>query len=223
MQWLGSPLDRLRDGARDYAGRGWRIAPAHYPSAPGWRRLGGRHRPAAGCCSCRDAGCDRPGAHPLSLKWSTDATADLDTIVYWWYGPQPWNVVLPTGEFFDVWRAPVDVAGRALESLHAAGAPAGPVAHTPAGAWLLFTGPRLGEPMIDLPPELPVAHHGDGDYVLAPPSQAAGGAVRWWRPPPAAGTRSPRLPRWEPVAEALLAAARHRGPGCAVVPVPRAG
>jgi hypothetical protein len=154
------------------------------------------------------------------VNWSTDATADLDTIVYWWYGPKPWNIVLATGELFDVWRAPVDVAGRALEMMRAAGVPPGPVAHTPAGEWLLFTEPRLGEQPIELPTDLPVTYHGNGDYVLAPPSQHGGAAVRWWRPP---ALSCPRVPRWEPIAEALLRAARHRLPTPAVVPVPRTG
>lgn len=220
MHWLSSPLDRLRDGAREYADRGWRIAPAHYQSPPGRHRRNGRHRPAGDTCSCRDLRCARPGAHPLSVNWNTDATADLDTIVYWWFGPQPWNVVLPTGELFDVWRAPVDVAGRALETMRTAGVAPGPVAHTPAGEWMLFTEPRLGEPPIEFPPELPVAYHGTGDYILAPPSQSGGSVVRWWRPP---APPNSRMPRWEPVAAALLRAARHRRPSPAVVPVPRTG
>jgi len=220
MHWLSSPLDWLRDGGREYADRGWRIAPAHYVSTPGRHRRNGRHRPAGDTCSCRDPRCIRPGAHPLGVNWSTDATADLDAIVYWWYGPQPWNVVLPTGELFDVWRAPLDVASRALESLRAAGNAVGPVTYAPAGEWLFFTEARLGEPNIELPPDLPVAYHGGGDYVLAPPSQLADAAVRWWRPP---APIHPRMPRWEPIAEALLRAARRRRPGPAVVPVPRAG
>jgi Bifunctional DNA primase/polymerase, N-terminal len=220
MHWLSSPLDRLRDGAREYADRGWRIAPAHYLSAPGRHRRNPKQRPVEDICSCRDLRCPSPGAHPLSVDWSTNATADLDTVVYWWYGPQPWNVVLATGELFDVWRAPVDVAGRALEALRVAGTAVGPVAHTPSGEWLLFTEARLGEPPLDLPPDLALAYHGLGDYVLAPPSQIGTSAVRWWRPP--AG-QHPRMPRWEPIADALLSSARHRRPSPAVVPVPRTG
>jgi hypothetical protein len=220
MHWLSSSLDRLREGAREYAERGWRIAPAHYLSVPGRHRRYGRNQPTAECCSCRDQRCRRPGAHPLSVRWRTDATADLGTIGYWWYGPQPWNIALVTGELFDIWRAPADVSSRALEILSTVGARLPPVAHAPTGEWLLFTEARLGEPLIDIPPELPVTCHGEGDYVLAPPSQSGGGTVRWWRPPTAACAR---LPRWEPVAEALVQAARHRRSGRAVVPVPRAG
>jgi hypothetical protein len=226
MHWLSSPLDRLRDAVREYAERGWRLAPAHYLSTPGRHRRNGRRRPAEDACSCRDLRCNRPGGHPLSPNWSTEATVDLGTVRYWWYGPQPWNVVLPTGEMFDVWRAPVDVAGRALETLRAVGRPVGPVAHTPEGEWLFFTEARLGEPAFEVPPGVPVRYHGAGDYVLAPPSRLALAPLRWWRPP--APTHPvlpphPVMPRWEPVAEALPRAARHPRPSRAVVPMPRTG
>jgi len=222
MSRLSSPPGRLRDAAREYAERGWRLAPGHYLSAPGRHRRGGRHRPTEDTCSCRNPRCDQPGAHPLSPHWSIEATTDLYMLAYWWYGPQPWNIILPTGELFDVWQAPLGVATQALQTLRAASQPIGPVAHTPEGEWLFFTESRLGEPTPQLPPDLPVAYRGTGDYVLAPPSRLAGTAIRWWQPPAPA---YPRMPNWEPIARALLHAARHhgRGPIPAVVPVPRAG
>lgn len=220
MHWLSSPLDRLRDGAREYADRGWRVAPAHYLSIPGRHRRNAKRRPLGDTCSCRDLRCPRPGAHPLSPRWAIDGTTDAGTIEYWWGGPQPWNITLPTGELFDVWRAPVDVAGRALESLRASAAEVGPVAHTPSGEWLFFTAARLGDEPLEVPAGLPVTYHGPDDYVLAPPSQQAGSGMRWWRAPDPADHR---LPRWEPIAEALLRLARQRRAGPTVVPMPRAG
>src|SRR5262249_41648028 len=108
------------------------------------------------------------------------------------------------------------------QTLRAASQPVGPVAHTPQGEWLFFTESRLGEPTPQLPPDLPVAYRGTGDYVLAPPSPLAGTAIRWGQPPAPA---SPRMPNWEPIARPLPPAARHhgRGPIPAVAPVPRAG
>ncbi|HSV68234.1 MAG TPA: bifunctional DNA primase/polymerase [Mycobacteriales bacterium] len=208
--------------AREYANRGWRIAPAHYELTPGRHRRNGRHRSAGDVCSCRDPRCTQPGAHPLSVDWAADATTDLGTIRYWWYGPQPWNVVLPTGDLFDVWRAPLDVASRAMESLRNAGRAVGPVAHTPTGEWLFFTDARLASVAINIPHDVPVSYHGPGEYVLAPPSRLTGAQLRWWRPPAPATLR---LPRWEPIAEALLRAGRRRNipETHEVVPVPRAG
>lgn len=222
MQWLSSQLDRLRDGARDYGERGWRIAPAHYVCAPGRHRRAGRHRPPGEVCSCRDTRCTRPGAHPLSPTWAADATYDPSLIAHLWYGPQPWNVLLPTGDLFDVWQAPLDVASRALDELRAARRAIGPVAYTPLGEWMLFTRARLGAPPLRLPDGLPLTYHGPGSYVLAPPSQLAGASIRWWRPP---SPIAPRLPRWEPIVEALQRAARSRHVPEAhdIVPVPRAG
>ncbi|MCA1682842.1 MAG: bifunctional DNA primase/polymerase, partial [Actinobacteria bacterium] len=151
MQWLSSPLDRLRDGARELAAREWPIAPAHYVSTPGRHRRHGRHRLAGEVCSCRDVRCGRPGAHPLSADWHADATIDPFTVGCWWYGPQPWNILLPTGLMFDVWSAPFDVASRALETLRSSGCPIGPVAHSPNGEWLFFTEARPAQPPIELP------------------------------------------------------------------------
>src|SRR5262249_28061837 len=178
--------------------------------------------PTEDTCSCRNPRCDQPGTHPLSPRWSIEATTDLDMLAYWWYGPQPWNIVLPTGELFDVWPAPLGVAAHALQTLRAASDAVAPVATTPLGEWLSFTESRLGDPSPQPPPALPVVYHGAGDYVLAPPSRPAGTAIRWWQPPAPA---YPRMPSWEPIARALLHAARHRwhGPIPAVVPVPRAG
>jgi hypothetical protein len=188
-------------------------------SVPGRHRRNVKRRALGDTCSCRDLRCQRPGAHPLSPRWAIDGTTDPATLEYWWGGPQPWNITLPTGEMFDVWRAPVDVAARALEGLRAAAAEVGPVAHTPGGEWLFFTAPRLGEEPLDVPDGLPVRYHGAGDYVLAPPSQLTGSGLRWWHAP---SLGYPRLPRWEPIAEALLRTGRQRLLA-AMVPMPRAG
>lgn len=222
MQWLSSSLERVRDEARDYGERGWRVAPGHYVSLPGRHRRGGRHRPPEGMCSCRDARCVRPGAHPLSPTWAADATYDLTLIEQLWYGSQPWNVILPTGDLFDVWRMPLDIATVVLADLREKRRTIGPVAHTPRGEWLVFTRARLGEEPVRPPAGMPYTYHGAGDYVMAPPSQLDGATIRWWRPPT---PMSPRLPRWEPVLEALDRAVACRGRTAAhgLVPVPRAG
>lgn len=225
MHWLSSPLDRLRDGAWDLACRDWPIAPAHYVVTPGRHRLHGRHRPPGNACSCRDVRCTQPGAHPVSQEWRNEATVDSYTLGYWWGGAQPWNIVLPTGWRFDVWRAPTEVAASALEILRRGSQPIGPVAHTPSGDLLFFTAARFGEPPIELPHTVAVGYHGAGDYVLAPPSRLSGAQVRWLRPP---APDNPPLPRWEPVAEALLRSSRHcqlSAPRAVlpVVPIRRAG
>jgi hypothetical protein len=202
--------DLLRAAAVEYAGQyGWRVAPAYYPYTPGRHRRTPARRGARRSwqCACGQAGCPAPGGHPVSREWLRDASTDPAAIEFWWWGPRPWNVAVVTGELFDVWSAPVAVAGRALDLLGGAGRALGPVAYSPDGRWLFFTQPRIGLPVPVLP--APLRYQGEGSYLLAPPSWQAVDRVRWWRPP--SGPAVTRPSRWEPIYEALLAAVESEG------------
>jgi len=121
----------------------------------------------------------------------------------WWWAAQPWNVALVTGERFDVWTVPMPVARAALANTEVAGHPIGPVAYG-IGGWHFYTGPV---PPGRVPPAVDdwgIGYAGPGDCVLAPPSQADGCRLRWWRSPCGPGT--PALPPWEPTLDALLVA-----------------
>ncbi|HSV66171.1 MAG TPA: bifunctional DNA primase/polymerase [Mycobacteriales bacterium] len=196
--------DVLRAAAMEYGEHGWRVTPAHYPYAPGRHR----RRPAAQDgllrCACGLAGCPTTGRHPLSPDWLREASTDRAAIDVWWWGPRPWNIAVVTGELFDVWTAPAEVAGRAASLLGNAGRALGPVAYSPDGRWLFCTEPALGRQPPPVPP--PLGHLGQGDYLLAPPSTVGTDRMRWWQPPFGPGACRPAP--WEPILEALLAAAR---------------
>jgi len=169
------PRGPLGAAALEYARRGWDVVPGTYVS--------GRD-PAAAGCSCGDRPCAAPGAHPLLPDWDMVASRDADRVSWWWSGPHPYNVLLPTGRSFDVWEAPAYLGGPAAAYLvGAVGAAATVVAVTPAGRWLLFAAPSFGDHPV-LPLGCDVTSHADGGYVPAPPSSLGPlGRVRWHVPP----------------------------------------
>jgi hypothetical protein len=213
--WLpGGSRDAARQAAVQYGGWGWRVAPAHYARLPGRHRRTRRGRrrldPVEGAggpplrCSCEQRGCTAPGGHPVGRDWLRDASTDRTIIESWWWGARPWNVALVTGELFDAWTVPRGVARYALAAIESGGRPLGPVAYGPGG-WLFLTEPSPVEPPAALA-AVGIGHVGEGGYVLAPPSDSAGGRLRWWRSPFGPGT--PRLPPWEPTVDGLLTAAQ---------------
>lgn len=202
--------DALRDAALEYAGWGWRVAPAHYAHWPGRhrrtrRRPEGNHPgiPPVGC-SCAKRGCTTPGGHPVGQDWAVRASAARAAVLGWWGHVRPWNIALVTGEQFDVWTVPAAVARAALRSIEAGDHPLGPVAYGPRG-WQFFSAPVGGAGAYgwDLPPGM--SYSGRDRYVLAAPSDGAA-RVRWYRGPFGGGT--PRMPPWESTLDALLGGAR---------------
>ncbi|MFL6077403.1 MAG: bifunctional DNA primase/polymerase [Mycobacteriales bacterium] len=165
----------LGAAAREYARRGWDVVPGVY--VPG-------RDPAAAGCSCGDPRCAAPGAHPLDPDWQAVASRDAERVCWWWNGPHPYNVLLPTGRSFDVWDAPAYLGGPAADYLlEAVGQAATVVAVTPTGRWLLFSAPSFGDHPVP-PLGCDVSCHGEGGYVPAPPSSLGPlGRVRWHLPP----------------------------------------
>ncbi|MFD4371467.1 bifunctional DNA primase/polymerase [Streptomyces sp. NPDC058486] len=176
-------------------------------------RGGLRAKPGTGgggpVCACPDAGCVVPGAHPFDPGLLA-ATTDERMIRSWWTRRPDAPIVLATGG-----RAPCAVSlpalagARALRDLDAMGMRLGPVVATPT-RWSILVAPygleRLGELLYakdSVPSSL--RFHGEGGYLLLPPSTAGTGQVRWERAP-LAGSARPWLPDVEAVVDALVAA-----------------
>ncbi|MEU7007785.1 bifunctional DNA primase/polymerase [Streptomyces sp. NPDC046332] len=160
-------------------------------------------------CACPDPGCVVPGAHPFDPGLLA-ATTD-ERMIRWWWGRRPdAPVVLATGGTAPCAVSLPAVAGaRALVALDAMGMRLGPVVATPT-RWSLLVAPygleQLGELLYakdSVPSSL--RFHGEGGYLLLPPSVAGTGQVRWERAP-LEGSARPWLPDVEAVVDALVEA-----------------
>ncbi|MFD6346453.1 bifunctional DNA primase/polymerase [Streptomyces roseolus] len=193
-------------GAGDAAGRGAESGDGRTAGRSGGAaRTGG----AGPVCACPDPECVVPGAHPFDPGLLA-ATTDERMIRWWWTRRPDAPVLLATGG-----RAPCAVSlpapagARALRELDAMGMRLGPVVATPT-RWSILVAPyaleRLGELLYakdSVPSSL--RFHGEGGYLLLPPSTAGTGQVRWEREP-LAGSARPWLPDVEAVVDALVAA-----------------
>ncbi|MCC2274923.1 bifunctional DNA primase/polymerase [Streptomyces sp. ET3-23] len=138
-------------------------------------------------CGCPDPDCAVPGAHPFDPGLLA-ATTDARMVRWWWTNRPEAPVVLATGG-----RAPCAVSlpavagARALAALDRAGVRLGPVVATPT-RWSLLVAPYslevLGE-LLHRQDWVPgsLRFHGDGGYVVLPPSPTGAGRVRWERAP----------------------------------------
>ncbi|MFF0423796.1 bifunctional DNA primase/polymerase [Streptomyces sp. NPDC004520] len=160
-------------------------------------------------CSCPDPDCAVPGAHPYDPGLLA-ATTDERMVRWWWTRRPDAPVLLATGG-----RAPCAVSlpaaagARALAALDAAGMRLGPVVASPT-RWSILVAPygleRLGE-LLYAKDSVPgtLRFHGEGGYLLLPPSVAGTGQVHWERAP-LAGSARPWLPDVEAVVDALVEA-----------------
>ncbi|MEU5718325.1 bifunctional DNA primase/polymerase [Streptomyces sp. NPDC020403] len=160
-------------------------------------------------CACPDPECAVPGAHPLDPGLLA-ATTDVRMVRWWWTSRPAAPVVLATGG-----RAPCAlslpaVAGvRALTALDGMGLRLGPVVATPT-RWSVLVAPytleRLGE-LLHAQDRVPssLRFHGEGGYLVLPPSEIGTGQVRWVRPP-SSDTVAPWLPDVGTVLDALVEA-----------------
>ncbi|MFF9013147.1 bifunctional DNA primase/polymerase [Streptomyces sp. NPDC014870] len=160
-------------------------------------------------CACPDPGCAVPGAHPFDPGLLA-ATTDERMVRWWWTRRPDAPVVLATGGGAPCAVSLPAVAGaRALTALDAMGMRLGPVVATPT-RWSLLVAPYGLEQLGDLlyakdsvPSSL--RFHGEGGYLLLPPSVAGTGQVRWERAP-LEGSARPWLPDVEAVVDALVEA-----------------
>ena len=138
-------------------------------------------------CACPDPECAVPGAHPFDPGLLA-ATTDARMVRWWWTNRPTAPLLLATGG-----RAPCAlslpaVAGaRALAELDRMGMRLGPVVATPT-RWSLLVAPytleRLGE-LLHAQDWVPssLRFHGEGGYLVLPPSGIGAGQVRWERAP----------------------------------------
>ena len=157
----------------------WYAARLRYPVTPGtWLNESGR-------CACGDRACLRPGAHPLSPCWWLEASRDAEMVTSWWARRPAAGIVVPTSREFDVLDVPGHAGRAALLRLTSNGHRLGPVTETHDGRLSVFV--QVGARLLD---DLPygcqwrygtydVHLHGEGSYVLLPPSPG----VRWMHPP----------------------------------------
>ncbi|MCP3818039.1 bifunctional DNA primase/polymerase [Streptomyces sp. A3M-1-3] len=160
-------------------------------------------------CACPDPECAVPGAHPFDPGLLA-ASTDRRMVRWWWTNRPTAPVLLATGG-----RAPCAVSlpavagARALVELDRMGMRLGPVVATPT-RWSLLVAPysleQLGE-LLHAKDWVPssLRFHGEGGYLLLPPSESGTGQVRWERAP-LPGSARPWLPDVVAVVDALVEA-----------------
>ncbi|MFD9724236.1 bifunctional DNA primase/polymerase [Streptomyces sp. NPDC059072] len=216
---LGRRLQRLRDRFRSLRpDPGRTAAPTalldaalHCATVRQWPVLPGVGRSAAdgSRCACPDPDCVVPGAHPFDPGLLA-ATTDPRMVAWWWARRPVAPVLLATGGTAPcAVSLPAGAAARALVRLDAQGLRLGPVVATQT-RWSVLVAPysleRLGE-LLYAKDHVPssLRFHGEGGYLLLPPSAASnGGRVRWEREPGA--ERDLWLPEVEAVVDALVEA-----------------
>ncbi|MFF8813063.1 bifunctional DNA primase/polymerase [Streptomyces pactum] len=176
----------------------------HWDVVPGTRLVAG---PGADSCSCGAARCPAPGAHPAAEDWQAQATGSAVVARRLWEGDPYASVLLPTGRTFDTLDVPESAGFLALARMERLEVGLGPVTWTPDRRVHFFVLPGAAPRLPELVRRLgwaPVAPdlvgHGEGDYVLGPPTRVGShGAVQWVRKPTASN-------RWLPEAEELVGA-----------------
>ncbi|MET7937028.1 bifunctional DNA primase/polymerase [Streptomyces sp. NPDC005322] len=198
--WRGARSPLLRAALTCATEWQWPVLPG-----VGLQPGGGRLR----VCGCPDPDCAVPGGHPFDPVLLA-ATTDPCMVRWWWTNRPTAPLLLATGG-----RAPCAVslpavAGvRALAAFDRSGVRLGPVVATPT-RWSLLVAPysleELGE-LLNRQDWVPssLRFHGEGGYMVLPPSQTGLGRVRWERAPLRRGGR-PWLPPVATVVDALVEA-----------------
>ncbi|MHA6760795.1 bifunctional DNA primase/polymerase [Streptacidiphilus sp. PAMC 29251] len=162
-------------------------------------------------CSCGDPGCAAPGAHPATRDWARKASAGPGVVRRWWTENPLASILLPTGRAFDAIDVPEIAGCLALARMERMGVQLGPVLAVPGGGggrgrrlvFLVLPGslPKLPDLLRKLgwgPGRLDLVGHGEGDWVVAPPTRVgAYGFAQWAREPTT-------LNRWLPEATELI-------------------
>ncbi|GGT49613.1 bifunctional DNA primase/polymerase [Streptomyces purpureus] len=184
-------------GIREIRSGSWRrgraaegTAVAEYTGLWGWDVVPGA-RAAAGRCSCGEASCTAPGAHPLTFAPEVPAGAGLDEATRAWAEFPGAALMLPVGRAFDIIEVAEGAGRRALVRLERMGLPLGPVSATPMGRAQFFVAPGAAEELPRLlyrmgwdDAGLDLHCLGPGSHITAPPSDRGGqGPARWLRPP----------------------------------------
>uniref|UniRef100_A0AAU3GWH7 Bifunctional DNA primase/polymerase n=1 Tax=Streptomyces sp. NBC_01401 TaxID=2903854 RepID=A0AAU3GWH7_9ACTN len=180
----------------------WYTQARHWDVFPGaWLDAdGGTER-----CSCGDAGCASPGAHPTRPDWADQATGNAAAARRMWSRHPGASVLLPAGRTFDALDVPESAGFLALARMERMGHTLGPVTRTPDRRMLFFALPGAAAKAPGLVAGLGwnaeaigLVGRGEGDYVAGPPTRVAGrGAVQWVR-------RPSRGDLWLPDADELI-------------------
>ncbi|NBM18500.1 bifunctional DNA primase/polymerase [Streptomyces sp. GC420] len=218
LSWLGLPAAKTPKGGKRPAQLGAALTYAtdwQWPVLPGAGLRSGRPGGAAALlrgrrdCACPDPECVVPGAHPFDPGLLA-ATTDERMVRWWWSNRPGAPIILATGGHAPcAVSLPAEAGARALADLDAMGMRLGPVVATPT-RWSLLVAPysleRLGELLYakDWVPSS-LRFHGEGGYILLPPSVAGTGQAYWERAP-LPGSASPWLPDVEAVVDALVEA-----------------
>ncbi|MEU5524611.1 bifunctional DNA primase/polymerase [Streptomyces sp. NPDC047860] len=156
-------------------------------------------------CSCGDAACPAPGAHPARPDWATLATGSATVARRMWQQHPAASILLPTGRTFDAISVRETAGFLALARMERMELTLGPVTLTPDRRMEFFVLPGAAAKVPDLVRKLgwtvaslDLTVLGEGAYVAAPPTRfGCRGAVQWaCRPTP--------VNRWLPDAEELV-------------------
>ncbi|WP_324783397.1 bifunctional DNA primase/polymerase [Streptomyces sp. H51] len=156
-------------------------------------------------CSCGDAACALPGAHPAREDWATQATGSATVARRLWSQQPTASILMPTGRAFDTVSVPETAGFLALARMKRMELSLGPVTSTPDRRMHFFVLPGGAAKAPDLvrklgwvPSSLDLVTLGEGSYVAAPPTRyGSRGAVQWACRPSAAN-------RWLPDVEELI-------------------
>ncbi|WP_406393002.1 bifunctional DNA primase/polymerase [Streptomyces sp. NBC_00887] len=188
--------EQLLDAAARYAEeRHWDVFPGTWLEA-----VEGMER-----CSCGDAACPSPGAHPTRPDWAGQATGSAAAARRMWSEHPKSSVLLPTGRAFDALDVPESAGFLALARMERMDVTLGPVTCTPDRRMLFFVLPGAAAKAPDLVGHLgwdaaaiDLVGRGEGHYVAGPPTRVGGrGAVQWAR-------RPTHTNRWLPDASELI-------------------
>jgi hypothetical protein len=155
-------------------------------------------------CSCGDAKCAAPGAHPVRPDWASQATGSATVARRMWQKQPSASILLPTGRTFDAISVPETAGFLALARMERMELTLGPVTLSPDGRMQFFVLPGASVKVPDLLRRigwsigaLDLDVLGEGSYVAAPPTRLGSRAVQWACRPTAAN-------RWLPDAEELI-------------------
>ncbi|MFI8001793.1 bifunctional DNA primase/polymerase [Streptomyces sp. NPDC086010] len=179
----------------------WYAQERHWDVFPGtWLEpVGGTER-----CSCGDARCGAPGAHPTRADWAGQATGSAAAARRMWSRQPGSSVLLPAGRTFDALDVPETAGFLALARMERMELTLGPVTRTPDRRMLFLVLPGGAAKAPELVRQLGwdaravgLVGRGEGEYVAGPPTRTADGVVQWAR-------RPSRANMWLPEAEELI-------------------
>jgi hypothetical protein len=156
-------------------------------------------------CSCGDAACAAPGAHPSGPDWAAQATGSATVDRRMWQKQQTASILLPTGRTFDAIDVPETAGFLALARMQRMELTLGPVTLAPDRRMRFFVLPGAGAKVPELvrrlgwaPRAIDLGVLGEGGYVAAPPTRfGSSGAVQW-------ACRPTAVNRWLPDVEEVI-------------------